>query len=188
MVARWPSRTAARLWESISDIYGAILAHPFITGLTDGTLPEQSFAFYVIQDALYLTGVRAGPGGGRRVAHPQRPRCACSPVTRRRRSPRNSSCTMHSPRGTGNIQGGRGARRARADEPGLYQLPCSPLSAVAATRKVSVSCLPCYWIYAAGRQGTCSALAHPILAIGDGSRPMARRSTRSGRRRGDRRA
>ena len=42
------------LWESISDIYGAILAHPFITGLTDGTLPEESFAFYVIQDALYL--------------------------------------------------------------------------------------------------------------------------------------
>ena len=45
---------SSRLWESISDIYGAILAHPFITGLTDGTLPEESFAFYVIQDALYL--------------------------------------------------------------------------------------------------------------------------------------
>lgn len=45
---------SSRLWESISDIYSAILAHPFITGLTDGTLPEQSFAFYVMQDALYL--------------------------------------------------------------------------------------------------------------------------------------
>ena len=45
---------SSRLWESISDIYGAILAHPFITGLTDGTLPAESFAFYVIQDALYL--------------------------------------------------------------------------------------------------------------------------------------
>ena len=32
----------------------AILAHPFITGLTDGTLPAESFAFYVVQDALYL--------------------------------------------------------------------------------------------------------------------------------------
>lgn len=42
------------LWDSISDIYGAILAHPFITGLTDGTLPAQSFAFYVVQDSLYL--------------------------------------------------------------------------------------------------------------------------------------
>jgi thiaminase (transcriptional activator TenA) len=45
---------SAQLWDSISDIYGAILAHPFLAGLSDGTLPEESFAFYVIQDALYL--------------------------------------------------------------------------------------------------------------------------------------
>ena len=36
---------SAQLWASNSDIYGAILAHPFITGLTDGTLPEGAFAF-----------------------------------------------------------------------------------------------------------------------------------------------
>jgi thiaminase (transcriptional activator TenA) len=45
---------SSKLWNSISDIYAAILAHPFLTGLADGTLPEESFAFYVIQDALYL--------------------------------------------------------------------------------------------------------------------------------------
>ena len=45
---------SAQLWDGISDIYSAILAHPFLSGLTDGTLPEESFAFYVIQDALYL--------------------------------------------------------------------------------------------------------------------------------------
>ena len=45
---------SAGLWDSIGDIYAAILAHPFITGLTDGTLPAESFAFYVVQDALYL--------------------------------------------------------------------------------------------------------------------------------------
>jgi thiaminase/transcriptional activator TenA len=45
---------SAELWESISDIYAAIRAHPFLTGLTDGTLPEDSFAYYVVQDALYL--------------------------------------------------------------------------------------------------------------------------------------
>jgi thiaminase/transcriptional activator TenA len=45
---------SSQLWDGISDIYDAILAHPFLTGLTDGTLPEQSFSFYVIQDALYL--------------------------------------------------------------------------------------------------------------------------------------
>jgi thiaminase (transcriptional activator TenA) len=45
---------SARLWDSIGDIYRAILAHPFITGLADGTLPAEAFAFYVVQDALYL--------------------------------------------------------------------------------------------------------------------------------------
>ena len=45
---------SSQLWDGISDIYDAILAHPFLSGLTDGTLPEESFAFYVIQDALYL--------------------------------------------------------------------------------------------------------------------------------------
>jgi thiaminase/transcriptional activator TenA len=43
------------LWSSIDPIYRAILAHPFVTGLTDGTLPDEAFRFYVVQDALYLT-------------------------------------------------------------------------------------------------------------------------------------
>lgn len=42
------------LWSAIGDIYDAILAHPFLTGLTDGSLPRDAFAFYVTQDALYL--------------------------------------------------------------------------------------------------------------------------------------
>lgn len=42
------------LWDSISDIYHEILAHPFLTGLTDGSLSHEAFAFYVLQDALYL--------------------------------------------------------------------------------------------------------------------------------------
>ncbi|HWG00490.1 MAG TPA: thiaminase II [Trebonia sp.] len=44
----------AELWSGITDIYDSILAHPFLTGLTDGTLPPAAFAFYVVQDALYL--------------------------------------------------------------------------------------------------------------------------------------
>jgi thiaminase/transcriptional activator TenA len=42
------------LWRSIAPIYGAILEHPFVRGLTDGTLPRECFRFYVVQDALYL--------------------------------------------------------------------------------------------------------------------------------------
>jgi thiaminase/transcriptional activator TenA len=42
------------LWQGITGLYRAILAHPFLTGLTDGSLPHDAFAFYVVQDALYL--------------------------------------------------------------------------------------------------------------------------------------
>ncbi len=42
------------LWSSIRGIYEEILAHPFLRGLTEGTLSEERFRFYVLQDALYL--------------------------------------------------------------------------------------------------------------------------------------
>jgi thiaminase (transcriptional activator TenA) len=42
------------LWDAIRPIYAAILRHPFLTGLTDGSLPAESFRFYAVQDALYL--------------------------------------------------------------------------------------------------------------------------------------
>jgi thiaminase/transcriptional activator TenA len=42
------------LWAGNTDIFDAILAHPFITGLTDGTLPEAAFAHFVLQDGIYL--------------------------------------------------------------------------------------------------------------------------------------
>lgn len=43
-----------QLWDSITPIYRAILDHPFLKGLTDGSLPEAAFRFYVTQDSLYL--------------------------------------------------------------------------------------------------------------------------------------
>ncbi|GEL16317.1 thiaminase II [Pseudonocardia asaccharolytica] len=44
------------LWSDIAEIYAKVLAHPFIAGLTDGTLPRESFRHYIIQDAHYLRG------------------------------------------------------------------------------------------------------------------------------------
>jgi thiaminase/transcriptional activator TenA len=35
-------------------VFARILAHPFVAGLTDGSLPRESFRHYVVQDALYL--------------------------------------------------------------------------------------------------------------------------------------
>lgn len=40
------------LWRAIEDTYTEILSHSFLTGLTDGTLPEESFRFYVLQSTL----------------------------------------------------------------------------------------------------------------------------------------
>src|SRR5713226_10354791 len=42
------------LWQAIAPIWTAILRHPFVRGLTDGSLPRESFRFYTVQDALYL--------------------------------------------------------------------------------------------------------------------------------------
>jgi thiaminase/transcriptional activator TenA len=42
------------LWQAAEPIYKEILAHPFLRGLTDGTLPEAAFRHYVIQDSHYL--------------------------------------------------------------------------------------------------------------------------------------
>ena len=33
------------LWGSIGPVYAAILGHPFVRGLTDGSLPRESFRF-----------------------------------------------------------------------------------------------------------------------------------------------
>ncbi|MCG3108314.1 hypothetical protein L3N51_00595 [Metallosphaera sp. J1] len=43
-----------RFWASIQDVIQGIEQHPFITGLVDGSLPMESFQFYIVQDALYL--------------------------------------------------------------------------------------------------------------------------------------
>jgi len=47
------SATAA-LWRAIEPIYAAILAHPFLGGLTDGSLDREAFRFYAMQDARDL--------------------------------------------------------------------------------------------------------------------------------------
>lgn len=46
-----PSR---ELWRAIEPVYAQTLRHPFLSGLTDGTLPESRFDFYLRQDAAYL--------------------------------------------------------------------------------------------------------------------------------------
>ncbi|MEM0112454.1 MAG: hypothetical protein QXS56_02480, partial [Fervidicoccaceae archaeon] len=49
-------RPTQRLWKSIADVFEAIIAHPFLKGLTDGSLNERLFKVYVVQDTIYLRG------------------------------------------------------------------------------------------------------------------------------------
>lgn len=47
-------RPRDRLWRRITPVYDAILAHPFLDGLCDGSLPLDAFRRYVVQDVLFL--------------------------------------------------------------------------------------------------------------------------------------
>lgn len=49
-----PQTFSARMWQEIEAVYAEVLAHPFLTGLTDGTLDEKAFSYYVAQDVHYL--------------------------------------------------------------------------------------------------------------------------------------
>ncbi len=48
--AKWSDEA----WAAISPLFRRITGHPFLTGLTEGTLPRENFHFYLTQDALYL--------------------------------------------------------------------------------------------------------------------------------------
>jgi thiaminase/transcriptional activator TenA len=47
-------RFTSVLWADIEHIYDRVLAHPFVRGLRDGSLPRESFRHYITQDAHYL--------------------------------------------------------------------------------------------------------------------------------------
>ncbi|PRC41290.1 thiaminase II [Mycobacterium sp. ITM-2017-0098] len=49
-----PGSWTTTLWSEIAPTFDAIIAHPFVTGLTDGSLDADAFAGYVAQDVHYL--------------------------------------------------------------------------------------------------------------------------------------
>jgi thiaminase (transcriptional activator TenA) len=48
------STFSEQLWRTGAPTYDAILRHPFITGLTDGSLRRDAFRYFVVQDSHYL--------------------------------------------------------------------------------------------------------------------------------------
>jgi thiaminase/transcriptional activator TenA len=51
---RPPGSLSDRLWAAAAPIYGDILRHPFLTQLSDGTLPQAAFVNYLAQDEHYI--------------------------------------------------------------------------------------------------------------------------------------
>lgn len=46
---------SAELWDrGAAKVYDEIVRHPFITGLTDGTLSHDAFRYFIVQDSHYL--------------------------------------------------------------------------------------------------------------------------------------
>ncbi|HEX2027778.1 MAG TPA: thiaminase II [Nitriliruptorales bacterium] len=133
------------LWSDIAAVYDAILAHPFLRGLTDGSLDPDAFAFYVVQDAHYLTAY------ARALAV-----CAA-------RAPADTDVAMFSRHAAGAIEVERQLHDQLLGELGIdpASVPTTPVAPtnLAYTSYLLATCyggsfpealgavLPCYWIY-----------------------------------------
>jgi thiaminase/transcriptional activator TenA len=148
MVTPAPSTLRPRdvLWSDVEDVYAAILAHPFLTGLADGTLPRDSFRHFIVQDAHYLRGY------ARALAV-----CAA-------KAPDEAGTVMFAEHAASAIAAERDMHAALMDELGSSPEEAA-LEPVAPTTQAYVSyllatayggsfaealgaVLPCYWIYA----------------------------------------
>lgn len=129
------------LWSDITGVYEAILAHPFLAGLADGTLPREAFRHYVVQDAHYLRGYAKALAV-----------CAA-------KAPDESATVMFAQHAAGAIAAERDLHASLLDELGTLDDEVAPatrayLSYLLATAHGGSyadavgAVLPCYWIYA----------------------------------------
>ena len=53
---------SSELWDrGAASVYEEIVRHPFITGLTDGSLDHDAFRYFIVQDSHYLRAYSTSP-------------------------------------------------------------------------------------------------------------------------------
>jgi thiaminase (transcriptional activator TenA) len=134
------------LWADVESIYAAILAHPFVTGLIDGSLPRAAFRHYIVQDSHYLRGYAKALAA-----------CAA-------KAPNEDATVMFAEHAAGAIAAERELHAALLEDMGTTTT-AGVAEPVAPTTRAYVSyliatvlsgsyaeavgaVLPCYWIYA----------------------------------------
>lgn len=139
-------RTRDLLWADAEGIYRNICAHPFVTGLTDGSLPRDRFRHYLVQDSHYLRGY------------------ARALVVCAARAPGQADLVMFAEHATAAIAAERQLHAELLGDLGLNPaaaaaLPVAPVTHAYVSHLLAIThggsyaeavaaVLPCYWIYA----------------------------------------
>lgn len=139
-------RTRELLWADVDGIYRQICEHPFITGLTNGSLGRKQFRYYVVQDAHYLRAYARALAG-----------CAA-------KAPIETELTMFAEHAGAAITAEAELHAGLLRDLGLdaraaAELPVTPTTQAYASYLLAVTAsgsyaeavaavLPCYWIYA----------------------------------------
>lgn len=134
-----------RLWDGITERYDAILAHPFLTELTDGTLDQRSFAYFLAQDAHYLVDYA---------------RALCVVGAK---APRSAQVAMFATHAAGALEVERALHESLLPELGLESAELAAVQVAPTSRAYTsyllatayggsfadgvAAVLPCYWIY-----------------------------------------
>jgi thiaminase (transcriptional activator TenA) len=130
------------LWDAAAGVHARIREHPFLTGLTDGTLPHAAFAHFVAQDAIYLRGY------------------ARALAVLAARAPTPGDTTMFAEHAAGAIAAEQDMHAELSEALGLVEEPEPAPTTLAYTSYLLATChqasfaeglgavLPCYWIYA----------------------------------------
>ncbi|HEY9335553.1 MAG TPA: thiaminase II [Kribbella sp.] len=137
---------SAELWDSgAAAMYERIVEHPFITGLTDGTLDHEAFKYFIVQDSHYL---RAYSRALALVAARAVDEDAVSMFARHAADAIEVERELHA-----DLLGSLGLTSADVDATGSGPTTTaymSYLTAVCSTgtyAEAVAAVLPCYWIY-----------------------------------------